>query len=83
MSLVRLVSCSDDVIAVLSAYTGMAAFNIDGMTLHSAFQLHSHNVSDERKSIMIAQLGKLQFLVIDEISMVGRSHFEMVNKGVQ
>ena len=47
-------SCSDDVIAVLSAYTGMAAFNIDEMTLHSAFQLHSHNVSDERKSIMIA-----------------------------
>lgn len=46
--------CSDDVIAVLSAYKGTAAFNIDGMTLHSAFQLHSRNVSDERKSIMIA-----------------------------
>ena len=76
-------SCSDDVIAVLSAYTGTAAFNMDGMTLHSAFQLHFHNVSDERKSIMIALLGKLQLLVIDEISMVGRSHFEMVNKDVQ
>ena len=28
-------SCGDDVIGLLCAYTGTAAFNIDGMTLHS------------------------------------------------
>ena len=73
-------SCGDDVIGLLCAYTGTAAFNIDGMTLHSAFQLHCNSVSDERKTTMRTRLGKLQLLVIDEISMVGRSHFEMVNK---
>ena len=50
------------------------------MTLHSAFQLHCRNISDERKTTMRARLAKLQLLVIDEISMVGRNHFEMVNK---
>ena len=76
----EIVSCSDSVISLLCAYTGTAAFNIDGMTLHSAFQLHCRNISDERKTTMIASLGKLQLLVIDEVSMVGRNHFEMVNK---
>ena len=73
-------SCGNAVIGLLCAYTGTAAFNIDGMTLHSAFQLHCNNISDERKTTMRTRLGKLQLLVIDEISMVGRRHFEMVNK---
>ena len=73
-------SCGDDVIGLLCAYTGTVAFNIDGMTLHSAFQLHCRNISDERKTTMRAHLAKLQLLMIDEISMVGRNHFEMVNK---
>ena len=72
-------SCGEDVIGLLCAYTGTAAFNIDGMTLHSAFQLHCRNISDERKTTMRTRLGNLQLLVVDEISMVGRSHFEMVN----
>ena len=45
-------SSTEDVITLLCAYTGTAAFNIDGMTLHSAFQLHSRGVSDERKTTM-------------------------------
>ena len=45
-------SCSEDVITLLCAYTGTAAFNINGMTLHSAFQLHSRGISDERKTTM-------------------------------
>ena len=41
-------SSTEDVITLLCAYTGTAAFNINGMTLHSAFQLHSRGISDER-----------------------------------
>ena len=41
-------SCSEDVITLLYAYTGTAAFNINGMTLHSAFQLQSRGITDER-----------------------------------
>ena len=76
----EVMSCGDEVIGLLCAYTGTAAFNIDGMTLHSAFQLHNQHISDERKTIMRSRLANLQLLVIDEISMVGRNHFEMVNK---
>ena len=47
-------SCYGDVIERLCAYTGTAAFNIDGMTLHSAFQLTNEHTTDERKVTMQA-----------------------------
>ena len=73
-------SSLEDVIALLCAYTGTAAFNIDGMTLHSAFQLHNKNISDERKTTMKMRLQHLQHITIDEVSMVGTRHFNQVNQ---
>ena len=72
-------SCSEDVITLLCAYTGTAAFNINGMTLHSAFQLHSRGISDERKTTMRTRLHRLMQVTVDEISMVGTQMLNMVN----
>ena len=64
-------SSTEDLITLLCAYTGTAAFNINGMTLHSAFQLHSRGISDKRKTTMQTQLHPIQQITVDEISMVG------------
>ena len=72
-------SSIEDVITLLCAYTGTAAFNINGMTLHSAFQLHSRGISDERKTTMRTWLHHLQQITVDEISMVGTQIFNLMN----
>ena len=49
------------------------------MTLHSAFQLHSRGISDERKTTMRTQLHHLMQVTVDEISMVGTQILNFVN----
>ena len=67
----------DDVIALLTAPTGVAAFNINGMTLHSAFLLGRSKysgfqpVSYDRRNTRQTKLSHLMFVIIDEVSMVG------------
>ena len=70
---------TEDVITLLCTYTGTAAFNINGMTLHSAFQLHSRGILDERKTTMWTGLHRLQQITVDEISMVGTQIFNLMN----
>ena len=72
-------SSTEDVITLLCAYTGTAAFNINGMTLHSAFQLHSKAISDERKTTIRTRLHRLMQVTVDEISMVGTQMLDLVN----
>ena len=55
----RVSSCHEDVIALLCTYTGTVALNIDGMTLHSAFQLTNEHITDERKVTMQTRLSRL------------------------
>ena len=73
-------SC-EDIVTLVSAYTGTAAFNINGITLHSAFQLggRGRGISDEKKTTLRTQLHRLQQLTIDEISLVGQQIFNEVN----
>ena len=61
----------------------MAAFNVDGYTLHSLLHLP---VRGEFKDLQGTQLHNLQqalasvqYLIIDEISMVGRKTFAMID----
>ena len=67
----------DDVIVLLSAPTGVAAFNIGGMTLHSALMLgrskfgEYQSLSHDKANTLRLKLSKLKLLIIDEISMVG------------
>ena len=79
----------DEPLVLLTAPTGLAAFNIGGITLHSAFMLNCSNSNDEfndweKRSTMQLKLNKIALIIIDEISMVGASTFghvcEMLKK---
>ena len=79
----------DDVITLLTAPTGVAAFNIDGMTLHSAFLLGRSKysgfqpLSHDRLNTLRAKLSRLMFVIIDEVSMVGSNMLLEIHKRLQ
>ncbi|KAJ7443998.1 hypothetical protein FB451DRAFT_946363, partial [Mycena latifolia] len=58
----------------LSSYTGVAARNISGMTLHAALMFSPHEStarSAKSKQELMAMWEGVDYLFIDEISMVG------------
>jgi len=66
------------------APTGVASYNIQGFTLHTLFrlptrgdfkQLEGHKLHDMQQS-----LAEMKYLVIDEMSMVGRKTFGQVDQ---
>ena len=68
----------DDLTVLLCAPTGKAAFNIGGMTLHSALSLPVNQYSgplpslgDDTSNTLYTKLHNLKLIIIDEISMVG------------
>ena len=79
----------DDVIALLTAPTGVAAFNINGMTLHSAFLLGRSKysgflpLSHDKLNTLRAKLSRLMFVIIDEVSMVGSNMLLEIHKRLQ
>ncbi|XP_062569279.1 uncharacterized protein LOC134231343 [Saccostrea cucullata] len=70
------ITSPDSVSVLLAAFTGTAAFNIGGNTIHHLFSLPKYMslpyepLKEQSLSEMRVQLGDLQILVIDEISMV-------------
>lgn len=57
----------------LTSYTGIAAHNISGMTLHSALMLNQkskHSNSSKTKNDLVSMWQGVDYLFIDEISMV-------------
>lgn len=66
----------EDTTVLLTAFTGTAAFNIGGCTLHHAFSLNKYMpipyepLKEQSLSQIRAKLENLQILVIDEVSMV-------------
>ena len=69
----------NDAHVLVCAPTGAAAYNVSGLTLHSAFLLPVHSrtsddyipLSGEKLANLKEAIGKVKLLVIDEISMVG------------
>lgn len=69
----------DELAVLLTAFTGTAAFGIEGMTLHSALSFSCgpnskkqyQAASSEKLNTLRSRLGKLKLLIIDEVSMVG------------
>jgi hypothetical protein len=68
-------------------YTGKAAFNIGGSTIHSALGiplnkslLELGGLSDERHDNFAKKYDQLRLLVIDEISLVGSRMFAMIDR---
>lgn len=68
----------DDLSVLLTAPTGAAAFNINGLTIHSALGIFKtlsadHAIlSEDKINSLRSKLENLQILVIDEISMVNK-----------
>ena len=67
-----------DVTTLVTAPTGVAAFNVDGMTIHSALLLRTTGsqangtpLTFEKLNTLRSRLENLTLLIIDEISMVG------------
>ena len=79
----------DDVIALLTAPTGVAAFNISGITLHSALLLGRSKysgfqpLSHDRLNTLRAKLSRLMLVIIDEVSMVGSNMLLEIHKRLQ
>ena len=81
----------DELPILLTAFTGTAAFGIEGMTLHSALGLSCgpnnksqyKPASSERLNTLRSRLGKLKLLVIDEVSMVGADLLYHIHRRLQ
>ncbi len=78
----------DDVLVLLTAPTGIAAMNINGMTIHSALLLgisktSFHALSREKLNTLRLKLSRLKLLIVDEISMVGSNLLLQIHKRLQ
>lgn len=66
------------------APTGVAAFNVDGNTLHSLLSLPTKgefkDLEGEHLNRIQQSLACMEYLIIDEMSMVGRKIFGQVDK---
>ncbi|XP_052681371.1 uncharacterized protein LOC128162243 [Crassostrea angulata] len=72
----RIMSDPERISVLLAAFTGTAAFNIGGNTLHHLFSLTKYlplpyePLGEQSLSELRVKIGDLQILIIDEISMV-------------
>ena len=79
----------EDVIVLLTAPTGVAAFNTDGMTLHSALLLGRSKysgfqpLSHDRLNTLRTKLSWLMLLIVDEVSMVGANMLLEIHRQLQ
>ena len=79
----------DDVVVLLTAPTGVTAFNINSMTLHSALLLGRSKcsgfepLSHDRLNTLRTKLSRLMLLIIDEVSMVGCNIVLEIHKRLQ
>ncbi len=79
----------DDVIVLLTAPTGVAAFITNNMTLHSALFLGRGKyggfqpLNHDRLNSLRTKLSRLALLIIDEISMVGSNMLLEIHKRLQ
>ena len=67
----------EDTRILLCAYTGLAAYNIDGLTLYNAFCIEPNTklkykpLSDEKRNTLKIKYKYLTIVIIDEVSMIG------------
>ena len=76
--LARMMHNPDDVSVLKMAPTGVAAYNINGHTIHSILsipanaQMPYQPLSEEKVSVLRNKLNQLQIIIIDEVSMVNQ-----------
>ncbi|XP_062571478.1 uncharacterized protein LOC134233522 [Saccostrea cucullata] len=72
----KTISSPSDLSVLLTAFTGTAAFNIGGSTIHHVFSLTKalripyEPLQEQSLSAMRSRIASLQILIIDEVSMV-------------
>ena len=75
----------------MTAATGVAAHNINGITVHSAFMLNDrkkagttyYNLGSDTLSTLQTQLEQLMVVIIDEISMIGAQTLYKIHMRLQ
>ena len=66
----------DEIHTLITAFTGAAAVNVGGVTIHSAFGISVHhdrlhdNLSCEKLNTYRCKLGSLKLLFVDEVSLI-------------
>ena len=77
----------DDTRILLCAFTGKAAFNINGVTIASAFRKKymqaNQNLSCDELNTFRVKYRHLSVVIIDEISMVGNGSFSFIDQRLQ
>ena len=78
----------EDVTVLLTAPTGVAAFNIQGMRVHSALLLGTskfttQSLTQDKLNTLRTKLSNLHLLIIDEISMVGSNMLFQIHNRLQ
>ena len=73
---------------LLCAPTGKAAYNINGVTIHNAFQIQpskgfNQSLSCDVLNTLRTKYRNLSVIMIDEISMVGNRMFSLLNTRLQ
>ena len=69
----------DEVHTLITAFTGAAAVNVSGITIHSAFGIGTQhnsmndNLSSEKLNSYRCKLGTLKLLFVDEVSLIQSS----------
>ena len=70
---------SDDIFCAIAAHTGLAAFNVGGVTIHRLFQLPIEHdgkqagywsLSKAAQKIMRSTFRSLKIVIVDDVSMV-------------
>ena len=75
----------EDVTVLLTAPTVVAAFNIQGMTPHSALLLGTSKFGSRpgQLNTLRTRLSNLKLVIIDEVSMVGSDMLLQIHKSLQ
>lgn len=84
----KIAESPDDITVLLVAYTGTAAFNVQGQTIHSAFNIFKptlpyQQLGQELLNTLQAKYRSLQLVIIDEISMVDQNMFLYIHGRLQ
>lgn len=79
-----------DVAVAVTASTGIAATHMNGMTIHSwagigiATELTPKDIARiKKRTVVVERIERTKVLVIDEISMLHRQQFELINQVLQ